>query len=253
VLTDDQLRTLARASSWWGEFDGESATKPFDERVRDLALEALGRPDDETIITSALAALENDDRNLRVAALRVLRWHLGDDRVAVAMVRVTRDPARRVRRIAVQLCALLIERPGVAERLREIVDDPQETNKIAGTALASLAGSATAGAPGSALRTVSDLLGSDAYRERILLLLLQHPVDDASEQLLREVIKNGTKGEAVSAARAMCGFRMTNLAHVPESDRKRVVASCERADLSWVSGRAYAQAAFYWVPSATEP
>ena len=249
MLTDEQLRTLARASTWWGEFEGERATKTFDERIRDLALDALGRPNDETIITSALAALTNDDRNRRVAALRVLRWHLGDDRVADAVLRATHDPARRVRRIAVQLCALLIERPGVAERLRAIVDDPAETNKIGGTALGSIAGSTAVGAPGAAIRTVSDLLGSDAYRERILLLLLQQQLDGAAEQLLREIVRDGSKGEAVAAARALCGFRMTNLAHVPESERRRVIETCEPVDLSWVGTRGYVQASLYWVPA----
>jgi HEAT repeat protein len=247
MLTDDQLRTLARASNWWPEFDGERAAKPFDERIRDLALEAIGRPDDETIVTSALAALAGDERNLRVAALRVLRRHLGDERAAKAVLQATRDPARRVRRIAVQLCALLVDRPGVAERLREIVDDPDETNKIGGTALASLAGSAAVGAPGSALQTVADLLESDAYRERVLLLLLQQPLDDASKDLLREIVRTGSKGEAVAATRALSGFRMTNLAHVPEDERKQVVATCEPVDLSWVGTRGYAQAALYWV------
>jgi len=67
---------------------------------------------------------------------------------------------------------------------------------------------------------------------------------------MREVIRTGSKGEAVAAARALCGFRMVNLAHFPESERKRVVASCERADLSWVTSRAYVQAALYWVPAS---
>jgi hypothetical protein len=249
MLTNDQIKTLSRASAWWAEFNGEQSSKPFDERIRDLALQALGQPDEETVITSALAALTNDDRNLRVAALRVLRRHLGDERAADAVLRATRDPARRVRRIAVQLCVLLLDRPGVVERLLEIVDDPDETTKIAGTALSSLAASSAVGAPGSALRTVSDLLGSDSYRERIFLMLLQQPLDESAEELMREVIRGGSKGEAVAATRALCGFRMTNLAHVPESERQHVVASCEPVDLSWVSGRGYAQAALYWVPS----
>jgi HEAT repeat protein len=252
MLTNDQIKTLARASAWWAEFDGERSSKPFDERVRDLALRALGGPDEETIVTSAVAALTSEDRNLRVAALRILRWHLGDERAADAVLRATRDPARRVRRIAVQLCVLLLDRPGVVERLLEIVDDPDETTKIAGTALSSLAASTAVGAPGSALRTVSDLLGSDAHRERILLMLLQQPLDGSGEELMREVVRSGSKGEAVAATRALCGFRMRNLAHVPEAERPAVVASCEPVDLSWVSGRAYAQASLYWVPSQAD-
>lgn len=249
MLTNDELRTLARASTWWAEFEGQQSTKRYDERIRGLALEALGNPDDETIITSALAALEHDDRNLRVAALRILRWHLGDERVADAVLRATRDPKRRVRRIAVELCGLLVDRPGVAERLREMVDDPDETNKISGTALASLAGGAAVGLPGSALRSVSDLLRSDGYRERILMLLLQQRPDEASRELLNEVVRTGTKAEAVAATRALCGMRIVNLAHFPPDERKRIQESRDPVDLSFVSGRAYVNASLYWIPA----
>src|SRR5260370_669158 len=107
MLTDDQLRTLAHASALYGWFDDERAAHPWDERIRDLALAALGRPDADEIVTSAVGAIASADRNLRVAALRVLRWHLGDPRSVGAVTRATRDPARRVRRIAVGLCALL--------------------------------------------------------------------------------------------------------------------------------------------------
>jgi hypothetical protein len=252
MLTNDQIKTLSHASAWWAEFNGEQSSKPFDERIRDLALDSMGRPDDETIITSALAALTNDDRNLRVAALRILRWNLGDDRVVDAVLRATHDPARRVKRIAVQLCVLLLDRPGVVERLLEIVDDPDETTKIAGTALSSLAASSAVGAPGSTLRTVSDLLGSDAHRERIFLMLLQQPLEETSVKLMRDIVRDGSKGEAVAATRALCGYRMMNLAHFPESDRRRVVETCEPVDLSWVSGRGYAHASLYWVPIKTD-
>lgn len=249
MLTDDQLRTLARASAWHAEFEGERSAHPYDERIRNLALGALGDPDTETLIASGLAALASDDRNLRVAALRVLRWHLGDDRVADAVLRATRDPKRRVRRIAVQLCALLIDRPGVAARLREIVDDPDETNKISGTALGSLAGSSLAGAPGSGLRSVSDLLSSDAFRERVLMLILQQRPDEATRELLHDVVRNGSKGEAIAATRVLSGMRMVNLAHVPPEQRKRVQETADPVDLSWLSGRGYVNASLYWLPA----
>jgi hypothetical protein len=249
MLTNDQLRTLARASAWYAEFDGERSAHPYDERIRNLAREALGGPDDETIITSALAALQSDDRNLRVAALRVLRWHLGDERVADAVLRATHDGKRRVRRIAVQLCGLLVDRPGVADRLREMVDDHGETNKISATALGCLAGNAAVALPGSRLRSVSDLLASDAFRERVLLLLLQQRPDDATRELLRDVVRSGSKGEAVAATRVLSGMRMVNLAHVPPEDRKRVQETADPVDLSWISGRGYVNASLYWLPA----
>jgi hypothetical protein len=249
MLTKDQMRTLARASAWLGEFDGERASTPYDKHIRGLALDAIGGPDDEAVVTSALEALTDADRNLRVAALRVLRWHLADDRVADAVLRATRDPARRVRRIAVQFCALLADRPGVTERLREILDDPQETAKISQTALGSLAGSGAAGLPGAVTRSVSDLLGSDAYRERILVLLLQQRPDESVRALLHDVVRTGTKAEAVAATRALSGMRIVNLAHFPPEERKRMQAELDPVDMSFVSGRGYVNAALYWAPS----
>jgi hypothetical protein len=249
MLDNDQIRTLARASAWWATFEDKQSAHPFDERIRDLALASLGSPDVETVITSALTALGAEDRNLRVAALRILRWHLGDERVADAVLQATRDPKRRVRRIAVHLCAMLVDRPGVAERLREIVDDPDETNKISGTALGCLAGSIAVGLPGSGLRSVSDLLGSDAYRERILMVLLQRPADDATRDLLQDVVRTGTKAEAIAATRALCGMRVVNLAHVMPEDRKRIQETCDPVDLSFVSGRGYVNASMYWMPA----
>jgi HEAT repeat protein len=249
MLTNDQLRTLARASAWYAEFDGERSAHPNDERIRNLALESLGSPDDETIITSGLAALAADDRNVRVAALRVLGWHRDDDRVADAILAATHDPARRVRRIAVGMCGRLVDRPGVAERLREVVDDPDETNKISSGALFALAGRYAAGLPGPALRTVSDLLSSDEYRERIFMHLLTQRPDDSTRDLLQEVVRTGSKAEAVAATRALCGMLIVNLAHFLPEDRKRVQDECDPVDLSFLSGRGHVNASLYWIAS----
>jgi HEAT repeats len=248
MLNTDQIRTLARASAMYGEFNGERAVG-FDERIRGLALESLGNPDVDSIITSTIDALASDDRNLRVAALRILRWHLGDERAADAVLKATRDPKRRVRRVAVQLCHLLRERPGVIERLREMVDDPDETNKISGNALGALAGNAAAGLPGSGLRSISDLLTSDAFRERVLFLFLQQRPDDSVRELLHDVVRNGTKGEAIAATRALCGFRIAYLAHFLPEDRKRIQETCDPVDLSFLSSQRYANASLYWVPA----
>lgn len=249
MLTNDQIRTLARASTWYAEFDGEVSAHPYDGRIRNLALERLGSPDDETVITSGLAALASDDRNLRVAALRVLRWHRDDDRVADAILRATHDPKRRVRRTAVQLCAALVGRPGVAERLRELVDDPNETNKISSAALSALAGNRFVGLAGSAFGSVSDLLRSDAYRERVLLLLLLQRLDDPARELLKDVVRTGSKAEAVAATRGLCGMRIVNLAHFRPADRKRIQGTYEPVDTSFISGRGYVNASLYWMPS----
>jgi HEAT repeat protein len=248
MLNDDQIRTLARACAMYGEFNGERAER-FDERIRGLALDSIGRPDDDTIVSSALRALESDERNLRVAALRILRWHMSDERAADAVLRATHDPARRVRRIAIGMCSMLIDRPGVADRLREIVDDPDETTKISAGALAALAGSAAVGLPGSGLRSISDLLASDSFRDRVLMLLLQQRPDGSVRELLHDVVRTGTKAEAIAATRALCGMRIVNLAHFSPEDRKKIQATADPVDLSFVSGRGYVNAALYWVPA----
>lgn len=236
MLNSDQIRTLARASTRFAQFDASARA-------------SVGDPDDEAIIISALGALEAEDRNVRVAALRILWFYLGDDRVIEAVLRATHDPARRVRRIAVGYCALLVDRPGVAERLREVVDDPNETNKISSGALFALAGRYAAGAPGPALRVVADLLSSDDHRERVLLHLLTQRPDESTRDLLREVVRTGSKDEAIAATRALCGQLIVNLAHFLPEDRKRVQDECDPVDLSFVSGRGHVNASLYWIAS----
>ena len=260
MLNEDQLRTLARASAMYATFGDEGPSGPWDERIRNLALDALGRPDADEVVASAVGAIGSADRNLRVAALRVLRWHLGDERAVDAVVRATHDPARRVRRAAVILCQPLTERPGVADRLREVIEDPREITKIARTALTVLVSSAGRPLPETVQRSLADLLQADAHREHVLLRLLQQRLDDSARSILREIVRTGSKGEAVAATRALLGQRIINLAHVPPDDRKRVVATAEPVDLSWLTtlsvndfgyrvSRAYVNASLYWVPA----
>src|SRR5207302_4782152 len=116
-----------------------------------------------------------------------------------AVTRATRDPARRVRRVAVGLCALLTEQPGVADRLREIIEDPGEITKIGRTALTSLVSSVGRPFPETVQRFLTDLLQADSHRAHILLRLLQQRLDDSARAILREVVRTGTKREAVAA------------------------------------------------------
>jgi hypothetical protein len=255
VLTEDQLRTLARASTLYATF-GDETSGPWDERIRDLALESFGRPADDDIVTSAVRALDAEDRNLRVAALRVLRWHLGDPRAAGAVLQATRDPARRVRMVAIDLCGHMIDQAGVADRLREVIEDPSEVTKISGHALSALVSPNVRPLPESVQRSITDLLQADAYREQILLRLLQQQLqlDDSARALLRDIVRTGTKGEAVAATRALCGQRIVNIAHVPPEERKNVESGAEPVDLSWVKSRGYGgptrtRPSLYWVPA----
>src|SRR4051794_30601921 len=104
MLTTEELRVLAQASRGYGSFDGEQSSGPSDNpRVRDLALDALGRPGDDEVVSAAIALLADPDRNLRVVALRVLAWYRQRRDVIDALVAATHDPVRRVRRIALAI------------------------------------------------------------------------------------------------------------------------------------------------------
>ncbi len=260
MLNEDQLRTLARASTMYATFGDEGPSGPWDSRIRDLALDALGRPDADEIVASAVGAIGSADRNLRVAALRVLRWHLGDPRAVDAVVRSTRDPSRRVRRAAIILCGMLTEQTGVADRLREVIEDPREITKIARTALTVLVSTAGRPLPETVQRSLTELLQADTHREHVLLRLLQQRLDDSARAILREIVRTGSKGEAVAATRALLGQRIINLAHVPPEKRKDVEATAEPVDLSWLTNsvvnevgyrvsHGYVHASLYWVPA----
>ncbi|HUS62258.1 MAG TPA: HEAT repeat domain-containing protein, partial [Acidimicrobiales bacterium] len=117
-----QLRVLAEASHSYGTFNQEKAQGPEDfGRIRDLALDALGSPSADEIVSCALELLGREDRNLRVAALRVLAWYLDRDDVVEALLHASRDSARRVRTIALSLAPA--EHPKVRERLIEVAED----------------------------------------------------------------------------------------------------------------------------------
>jgi hypothetical protein len=81
------------------------------------------------------------------------------------------------------------------------------------------------------------------------MLLLQQRPDASLRELLRDIVRNATKDEAVAATRALCGMRIVNLAHFPPEERKEVQATLDPVDLSWVSGRGYVNASLYWMPA----
>ena len=64
---------------------------------------------------------------------------------------------------------------------------------------------------------------------------------EEARDVLRYVVDNGTRAEAIAATRALCGFKVANLGAFPDPDeRRRISHTCEPA-----SGRA-----FFWVPRA---
>lgn len=231
MLTTEQVRTLARYSAW------------RDETIRDQGLEAVGRPGDDEIVESALAVAASPDRNLRVAALRLLARYGDRPDAAAAVLRATHDAVRRVKRIAVN--QLPVDHPGAAERLREIAADESEYHRIRGEATMRLGREAS-------LPDVQRLLRTDEWRRRILFMLVhRRPLDDDSKDVLREIVRIGDKDEAVVATRALCGQRVVNTGGRPPSD------DAEPADVGWLISRGMLtktkHSVYFWVRESRKP
>jgi hypothetical protein len=240
MLTIDQLRSLAQSR-------GETRDEPADGSVWDefatrrrSALIALGQPSDDDVVSSALPLLSDPDRNLRVVGLRILGWYADRTDVAGAIVQASRDPGRRVRRIALQL--LRADRPDGARRLVEIAQDPQEHHRIRTEAVVKLA---RRGQNEETLSALRSLLERRTDRGRVLVALLSQPVNDSARDLLERIVEVGTKEEAVAATRALCGFRLVRSDSGPPPSGVPV-------DISWAftpgSMMKTNYSKYYWVP-----
>ena len=84
-----------------------------------------------------------------------------------------------------------------------------------------------------------DLTELDELRPTVLFAALRaRELTDDLRQLLEEIVRVGTKAEAVSATRALCGYRVAHVEEFPVDERPRVKATADRA-----SGDLW-----YWVP-----
>jgi HEAT repeat protein len=222
-LTVDQLRELARA------------TVSPDAGARAVALAALGDPAPDALAASAVAFVDHADRNVRVAALRVLGHAEGGQAVA-GVLRGLDDPVKRVREVAAKSSARFLTEPRVVDRLKLAVERDETGSR--GPALMMLAGVYSSPYGLTALAPVTDavrwLRDLPKYREFALTALLRTRVlsDDVAE-LLRDTVKNGSKDEAVAATRRLCGFRVAHRGELDAEARRR-------SDRAW--GDVY-----YWV------
>lgn len=204
------------------------------EELRALARQAVtSGPDGRSVrADEVLPHLDSDDRNVRVAALRLLAWCDGPT-AADGILLGLDDPKRRVREVAAKSSIRHLGDPRVVARLvRAIeVDDLGSTR----AALEILGG-----VYGGAVEPVTDALATLAklpkYRRDVLghLLRARNLTDDVAA-ILREYVRDGTKEEAVAATRRLCGFRVERF----EILDAETLANAERA---W--GKVW-----FWVPA----
>lgn len=191
----------------------------------------------EAFVGEARRALESEDRNVRVAALRLLAYAPPEE-AAAGLLRGLCDPARRVREVAVKSSRRALSNPGVAARLREMAEDEGEKRKIRERAFEALFGAGEL--PESAGRVLSAMAKLEKHRDAVLFRLAQLEPEGAVLELLRDFVKNGTREQAVTATRALCGFKIVNLGSFSEEERRRIARTYEPA-----AGRVW-----YWVPRA---
>jgi hypothetical protein len=211
-MTVDELREHARRASTPGP-DG-----PSDVPAADV-----------------LPFMDDDDRNVRVAALRVLAWTDGPDAVR-GLLKGLDDPKRRVRDVAAKSCVRFASEPRIAARLLQAVEE--EDRASAASAIEVLSGGMNGwlglASDGPVLKAVEALADHPKFRQRALSALLRaSALDDKTTALLQRFVKDGSKDEAVFATRRLDGFRIVHDAELTDEQR----GSAERAH-----GRVW-----YWV------
>lgn len=223
-LTVEALRTLALAS-------GHAGTEAWDRTLAEQ-----GSPSLTQLGSDAAAHLDSDDRNVRVAALRVIAFSEGSD-AAEGILRGLDDPVKRVREVAAKCSARFVDDPRVLARLRRAFEENERGS--ARPAMQILSGLFRAPNGLRALEPVTEALAAmartPAFRQQALFALLRARTLTAEvSALLQDFVRDGTKDEAVMATRRLCGFRVVHDAELDDEARRT-------AELAW--GRV-----FYWVP-----
>ena len=176
--------------------------------------------------SGASKAMSSDDRNVRVAALRVVKSIAGRDdfdaasqaEAAEVILKGLQDPKRRVRWNAAKCAGLFLSYPQVVEGLQAITENEQEKRKIRFTALFVLSDSRDLPAP--AMDALRDMAEIPKHRATMLLILLRADLTEPVEEMLREFVRGGTREEAVLATRALCGYKVAHIQSLDEEARK---------------------------------
>jgi len=173
--------------------------------------------------SDVLPHLDSDDRNVRVAALRVLAWSDDRDEAIGGILRALDDPKKRVREVAAKSCVRFVSDTRIVDRLLRAIEE--EDRATVGPAIEVLSG-ASGGflglvGSGPVAKAVEALAEHPRFRQRALGALLHAPtLTDEISSLLREFVRNGSKDEAVFATRRLDGFRILHDAELTDEQRR---------------------------------
>ena len=147
-----------------------------------------------------------------------------------------------MREVAAKSSRAFTPYPAVAAELRTLVESESD-ERVRRPAFGALAGDIPLPYGPDASHIAFDMLHSltqvDRFRPRVLFAALRATeLTDDIRVLLEEIVRVGTKAEAVSATRALCGFRVARIEEYEPGEQRRIKATCARA-----GGNVY-----YWVP-----
>lgn len=189
-----------------------------------LAYGWAGRPAGAPEVAAAdvLPHLDSDDRNTRVAALRVLAWCDGPAAVD-GILRGLDDPKRRVRNVAAKSSVRFLSDPRIAARLRRSVEEDERgagrpAMEILGGMFTSPLGLSSSAPVAGVIRALAE---HPKHRQQALSSLLRtHRLSDETAAVLRDFVRTGTKDEAVFATRRLDGFRIAHDAELTDEQRR---------------------------------
>ena len=213
------------------------------EQLRAKATEVMshgwgGPPEPPAVdVADVLAHLDSEDRNVRVAALRVLAF-CDDPRAVEGILRGLDDPMKRVREVAAKSSPRFLHEQRVVDRLRLAVERDETGSarpavEILGGMFHSPFGLFSVEPIASALAALVDV---PTHRRQVLLALLRaRTLTDETTALLRSFVRDGSKEEAVYATRRLDGFRVAHDAElIGDTEARR------DADRAWGD-------VWYWV------
>ena len=193
-------------------------------------------------VVDVLAHLASEDRNVRVAALRVLAF-CDDLGAAEGILRGLDDPVKRVREVAAKSSPRFLSDKRVVERLKLAVEreergSAQPAVQILGGMFHSPFGLFAAEPITSALAALVD---QPKHRKQVLLALLRaRTLTDDVRVLLQSLVRDGSKEEAVFATRRLDGFRVARSEELIGGTEIRRTADRAFGDV------------WYWIPVPEE-